>query len=110
MLNTVLPVFAQAAVHDFVLLRVDGVFHDTRIAHRYLLVPFLLAYFLLPAEGIEARNIHAEVGQGQGNGGVAHVLRRVNTDIDGHSKTGEARRVVDRTGTCRLRQRLRIVH
>ena len=64
-------------MEEFVFLGVDGVGELSRVRKTDFLVPALFTHRLLAAEGIEAIDIDGEVGQGDGERRVAHVLRDV---------------------------------
>ena len=53
-LHAVFPVLDKIGVHELVFLGVDRVAELSGIAHRDLLIPFLVAHLMLAAEGIEA--------------------------------------------------------
>ena len=65
MLDAVAPVLDEVRLEDLVFLRGDGVGHLSRVGHGDFLVPAFLAHLALAAEGIEAREGDAEVGQGE---------------------------------------------
>ena len=63
--HTVAPILRQAGVHQLVFLHVDRIGQTTRIAHRDLLIPPLVANHLLTSEGIEVGNRDAHLRQAQ---------------------------------------------
>ena len=89
MLHTVAPVAREFGVEQLVFLGRDGVAELAGIAHRDFLIPALLAGHLLAFEGIEAADGDVQVGHGQGDGGVAHVLVEVHGGTQGHADAGE---------------------
>ena len=76
MLHTVSPL-EQWGVKELVFFGDDGVGDLSRVRKTDFLVPAFFSYCLLAAEGIEAIDIDGEVGQGDGERRVAHVLRDV---------------------------------
>ena len=110
MLHAVFPVLDKIGVHELVFLGVDRVAELSCIAHRDLLIPFLVAHLMFAAEGIEARDADVQVGQRHGDTRVTHVLREVGRGTQRQSDTGEGSAPTDRRGTCGLCERLRIVH
>ena len=67
MLPSVSPVLDERTVHQLILFGIDAVRDVSRIAHGYLLVPFLIAHHLLSSERIEAGDADVEVGQRHGD-------------------------------------------
>ena len=65
---------------------------------------------MFPAERIETGDADVEVGQRHGDGRIAHVLAEVGSRTERHADARERRAPVDRRGTCRLGERLRVVH
>ena len=75
MFDAVLHVVERLLREYFVLGGAHRVGHFTRVLHRNLLVPAVLAGFLLAFEGVEARDVEDQRGQGYRNGLVLRVLR-----------------------------------
>ena len=109
-LEAVAPVLDEVGLEELILLGGDGVGDLTGIRHGDLLVPTLLAHLMLATEGVEAAQRDAEVGQGDGYGGVAHVLRKVGRGRDGKADASEGVAETYGTGTRALRVRERVVH
>ena len=77
-LHTITPVSRQTGVEQQVFLGSDGVAQLSRVTHGNLLVPAFLARHLLSFEGIEAADGDIQVGHGQSDGRVAHILVQVH--------------------------------
>ena len=65
---------------------------------------------MLATEWVEARDANVKVRQRHRYCGVAHVLTQVCRGAQRHADARERGAPVDGRRTCRLRQRLRIVH
>ena len=106
---SVAPVLDEVAVHELVLLGGDGVADVSGVGNGYFLVPPLVAHHFLASEGIEACHADIEVGQGYGDGRVAHVLRQVGGSGKCESEARESGAPVYGRCTRTLRHGLRIV-
>ena len=108
--HAVAPVLDKVRLEELAFLRRDAVGELSGVAHGYFLIPSLLAHLPFAAEGIEAREGDAEVGQGDGNRRVAHVLRQVARGGDGEADVGKVFREAHGAGAGALRVGEGIVH
>ena len=76
-------------MQQLTFLGLDAVDNLTGVAHRDLLIPPCISHGLLPFERIELRHRYIQVGQGQIDGRIAHVLVQVHCSEERHSNTGE---------------------
>ena len=109
-LHTVAPVLHEVRLEELVLLRGDAVGELARVGERYLLVPSLLAHLTLAAEGVHTLERDGHVGQGDGQRGVAHILRDIGRGRNGQADAGEGVGEAHRTGTGALAVRQGVVH
>ena len=96
MLDAVFHVFKRLLGED---LRFGGghrVGHLTRVLHRDLLVPAVLALLLLAFEGVEARDVEDHRGERDGDGLVLRVLRDGHVRRQREGRSGPVLRVGDR--------------
>ena len=94
-LHTVSPVLDKAGLQDLVFLGGYAVADVSSVFDGYLLVPSFLSRQLLFLEGIELREGDAQVGQGERQDRVLHVLRDIETGGDGQAYLGKSSRITD---------------
>ena len=103
--NAVLHAVAPLENGGVEKLRLGGgerVGHLSGVGEREFFVPALFADGFLAAEGIEAVDGERNVGQGDGEGGVAHVLRHVGRGRKREAERGNAVVETHRRGTGAL--------
>ena len=94
--DAVLHVVERLLREYFVLGGAHRVGHFTRVLHRNLLVPAVFAGFLLAFEGVEARDVEDQRGQGYRNGLVLRVLRNGHVRRERERRAGPVLRIGDR--------------
>lgn len=88
-LHAVAPILDQIRVKQFTFFRVNRVAELPGITDGDFLIPPLGTHNMPPLERIEAGKIEVEIGQGEGNGLVAHVLIKIGGGAECESNARE---------------------